>query len=70
MTRNEIDQLASHLERLDAVNTRLEAANTKLANSNAKMVSAILHLTVVIDGLLTHVVGDNEEVVTQLQRCP
>jgi len=67
MTEDRYLELSAELQRLD-INHRLEAANAKLATSNAKMVSAILTLTVVIDGLLPHIVGEkNAEIVEKLR---
>ena len=66
MTEDRYLELSAELQRLD-INHRLEAANAKLATSNAKMVSAILTLTVVIDGLLPHIVGEkNADIVEKL----
>ena len=63
-------ELSTELQRLDIINHRLEEANAKLATSNAKMVSAILTLTVVIDGLLPHIIGEtNVEVVEKLREA-
>ena len=64
--RVQLRELADKLQRLENPNQRLEAANARLVLSNARMASAILTLTVVIDGLLPHIVGDNAEVVSKL----
>jgi len=67
MTEDRYLELSAELQRLDIINHRLESANAKLATSNAKMVSAILTLTVVIDGLLPHIVGEkNADIVEKL----
>ena len=58
--RVQLRELADKLNRIESLNHRLEAANARLVISNARMASAILTLTVVIDGLLPHIVGDNE----------
>lgn len=64
--RVQLKQLADKLERIESLNNRLEAANARLCISNARMAAAILTLTVVIDGLLPHIVGDDTEVITKL----
>lgn len=64
--RVQLRELADKLNRIERLNARLEAANARLVISNARMASAILTLTVVIDGLLPHVVGDNAETVAKL----
>jgi hypothetical protein len=64
--RVQLRELADKLQRLENLNQRLEAANARLVLSNARMASAILTLTVVIDGLLPHIVGDNADIIAKL----
>jgi hypothetical protein len=64
--RIQLKDLADKLQHIEELNIRLAVANERLVASNSRMAKAIIVLTDVIDGLLPHVVSDNQEVISSL----
>ena len=59
--RIQLQDLADKLQRIEELNIKLAVANERLVSSSSRMAKAILTLTDVIDGLLPHVVGGDED---------